>query len=154
MRRLVLLAIVGTALAAGATHVDAAPIARCPARHVDLGLATNGATGAILVSVSLWNASGHACAARGRVVFAVRDARTRRILDIVGNPHAKVVDRTIRTGETPMFTLRWSNYCGPGRPVLLEASFGAKRADQRDAYPGARCDTPASPSRLRLFHHR
>ena len=100
---------------------------------------------------TIWNRSGHACTARGRMVVSLRDAKTRRLLRIVGNPHAKSIRARLRLGRNNVFTLEWENYCGPGRPMLFEASFGARRDVQRSNYPGARCESARSPSRLRLF---
>jgi Protein of unknown function (DUF4232) len=151
MRGLLVSSIVLLALAPWAPQVQANPLARCPSGTVKPTLITNGAGGTIVVSVSLRNTSGHSCVARGRVVLAIRDAQTRRLLDVVGNPHRKAIDRSLRPGKTLTFALQWLNYCGPGRPVVLEATWGSKRAAERAGYPGARCDSSSAPSRLRPF---
>lgn len=79
------------------------------------------------------------------------DAKTHRLLRIVGNPHAKAVQGRLRPGRNNVFTLEWENYCGPGRPMLFVVRFGGRQAVQRSNYPGARCESRAAPSRLRLF---
>ena len=112
----------------------------------------NGATGTVLIYVGLRNRSGHACLARGRAVLALRDAKTHTLLHIYANPYARTVRRSLRRGLNNLFTLQWKNYCGPGRPLLLIVSFAGRRAVERDAYPGARCELPDIPSELRLFH--
>jgi len=87
------------------------------------------------------------------MVASLRDAKTRRLLRIVGNPHAKSMRARLRPGRNNVFRLEWENYCGPGRPMLFEARFGTRRDVERSNYPGARCESEAAPSRLRLFHH-
>jgi hypothetical protein len=84
-------------------------------------------------------------------VLALRDAKTHRLLRIRGNPHAVTVRRPVRAGTHTIFALQWSNYCGPGKPLLLIVSLGARRAVERDDYPGARRDSADAPSQLRVF---
>ena len=123
----------------------------CSARDLEPRVDTNGAGGTIIVYALLRNASGRACSARGRLVVSLRDARTHRLLKVLGNPHAKLVRGRVRPGRNDIVWLQWENYCGPGRPMLFEVAFGARRAVQRSAYPGARCDVRSRPSRFRLF---
>jgi hypothetical protein len=115
---------------------------------------TNGASGRIYVYATLWNASGPACTTRGQMVVSLLDAKTRHLLRIVGNPHRKSVRGRLRAGRNNIFTLEWENYCGPGRPMFFEARFGTRRATERSNYPGARCESASTPSRLRLFRLR
>jgi hypothetical protein len=126
----------------------------CHAADVEPQILTNGAGGTIIVYAMLRNRSGRACTARGRMVVSLRDGKTKRLLKILGNPHAKRVDGRLRAGRNSVFWLQWQNYCGPGRPMLFEATFGRKRDVERSAYPGARCEAPSQPSRLRLFRIR
>jgi hypothetical protein len=144
-----LLAVAGTA--GGSASARSLELPECAPRSLTPTVRTNGAGGTILIYAGLRNTGGHACLAGGRLVLAVRDARTHRLLRIHGNPHATNIRRRLRVGTNNIFTLQWSNYCGPGKPLLLVASLGAQRAVERDHYPGARCETPDAPSQLRLF---
>ena len=87
-------------------------------------------------------------------MLTLRDAKTHRLLRIRGNPHAATVRRPVRAGTHTIFALQWSNYCGPGKPLLLIASLGTRRSVERDNYPGAPCDSADTPSQLRLFRLR
>ena len=87
-------------------------------------------------------------------MLTLRDAKTHRLLRIRGNPYAVTVWRPVRAGTHTIFALQWSNYCGPGKPLLLIASLGTRRGVERDNYPGARCDSADAPSQLRLFRLR
>jgi hypothetical protein len=115
-------------------------------------VATNGAGGTIQIYVGLRNRGRHACLVRGRATLALRDAGTHALLHIYGNPYTRSVQRSVRLGRNNLFTLQWQNYCGPGRPLLIIASFGRRQAVEHDAYPGARCELPDVPSELTLFH--
>ena len=116
---------------------------------------TNGASGRIYVYAILRNRSRNVCTVRARVTVSLVDARTRRRLQIVGNPYTRVVRARLRPGRRPgrntVFMLEWENYCGPGRPMLFVVRVGRRRAVERSHYPGARCDAPSAPSRLRVF---
>jgi hypothetical protein len=115
---------------------------------------TNGAGGTILVYVGLRNTTGRACVARARVTLALRNLKTRRLLRIDGNPHSQTMRGRLRAGKRHLFTMQWSNYCGPLKPLIFEATLGARRAAERSHYPGARCETADVPSRLRVFRLR
>jgi Protein of unknown function (DUF4232) len=142
-----------TARAAGTTRAAAThSLPACGTRALVVTVTTNGASGKIQIYVGLRNQGRHACVVRGRATLALRDAATHRLLHVHGNPHAKAVQRSLRRGANNLFSLEWSNYCGPGRPLLIVASFGKRQAVEHDAYPGARCDVPDVPSELRLFH--
>ncbi len=143
---LVAAALTSTGAASGSGNV-----APCSARKLEPRVDTNGASGRIYVYAILWNTSGHPCTAGGRMVASLRDAKTRRLLRIVGNPHAKSIHARLRPGRNNVFTLEWENYCGPGRPMLFEVRFGTRRDVERSNYPGARCESASAPSRLRLF---
>jgi hypothetical protein len=123
----------------------------CAAKTTVPAVDTNGATGTVLIYVGLRNRAGHACLARGRAVLALRDAKTHALLHIYANPYSRTVRRSLHRGLNNLFTLQWKNYCGPGRPLLVIASFAGRQALERDAYPGARCELPDVPSELRLF---
>jgi hypothetical protein len=124
----------------------------CVAKTTVPAVDTNGATGTVLIYVGLRNRSGHACLARGRATLALRDAETHALVHVYANPYTRTVRRSLRRGVNNLFTLQWKNYCGPGRPLLIVASFARRQAVERDAYPGARCELPDVPSELRLFH--
>jgi hypothetical protein len=126
----------------------------CRAANLRPQVGTNGAGGTIIVYATLRNTSGRVCTARGRLIVSLRDAKTHRLLKVLGNPRTKLVRGRMRRGRNDVVWLQWENYCGPGRPMLFEVRFGGRRAMQRSAYPGARCDTPSEPSRLRLFRIR
>jgi len=153
---LLLAAWLGTAVStfaiAGTQPERSSRLPTCSAKRTVPAVDTNGATGTVLIYVGLRNRSGHACLARGRAVLALRDAKTHTLLHIYANPYARTVRRSLRRGLNNLFTLQWKNYCGPGRPLLLIVSFAGRRAVERDAYPGARCELPDIPSELRLFH--
>jgi hypothetical protein len=85
------------------------------------------------------------------MTVALRDAKTRRLLRVVGNPHVEAISSRLRAGRNNVFRLEWENYCGPGRPMLFEARYGKRRDVERSNYAGARCESAAAPSRLRLF---
>jgi hypothetical protein len=123
----------------------------CPAKTTVPAVDTNGSTGTVLIYVGLRNRSGHACLARGRTVLALRDAKTHALLHVYANPYARSVRRSLRRGLNNLFTLQWQNYCGPGRPLLIIASFARRQVVERDTYPGARCELPDVPSELRVF---
>jgi len=89
-----------------------------------------------------------------RISLALRDAKTGRLLRIKGNPHRQTIRGGLRTGERRLLTLMWSNYCGPGRPLVYELTLGERRVRERDRYPGARCETATVPSTLSLFRIR
>jgi hypothetical protein len=124
----------------------------CAAKTAAPAVDTNGATGTVLIYVGLRNRSGHACRARGRATLALRDAKTHALLHIYANPYARTVRRSLRRGLNNLFTMQWKNYCGPGRPLLIVASFARRQAVEREAYAGARCELPDVPSELRLVH--
>jgi hypothetical protein len=124
----------------------------CAAKTTAPAVDTNGATGTVLIYVGLRNRSGHACRARGRATLALRDAKTHALLHIYANPYARTVRRSLRRGLNNLFTMQWKNYCGPGRPLLIVASFARRQAVEREAYAGARCELPDVPSELRLVH--
>ena len=123
----------------------------CPLRSLVPKADTNGASGRIYVYATLWNSGARPCAGHGRMTVSLVDAKTRHLLRIVGNPHAKEVRGRLRPGRNNIFTLEWENYCGPGRPMLFEARFGGRGDVERSNYPGARCESASAPSRLRLF---
>jgi hypothetical protein len=136
------------ASSAGTTGTGDTPA--CAARALAPAVRTNGAGGTILIYVGLRNA-GHVCSAQGQLLLALRDAKSGRLLRIVGNPHATLLRGRIRAGKHNIFTLQWMNYCGRGKPLVLVATFGGKRAVERSNYPGARCESKAAPSQLRMF---
>jgi hypothetical protein len=140
-----------TTTVAGAEHTIPARLPACAARRTAPAVATNGASGTVLIYVGLRNLSGRTCLARGRAVLALRDAKTHALLHVYANPYARTVRRSLRRGLNNLFTLQWKNYCGPGRPLLIIVSFGRRQAVERDSYPGARCELPDVPSELRLF---
>jgi hypothetical protein len=140
-----------TALAP-AGHAETAALRTCPARATVVTANTNGAGGSVLIYVGLRNRGSHTCLARGRASLALRDAATQTLLHVYANPYTRAVNRSLRRGPNNLFTLQWQNYCGPGRPLLIVASFGKRQAVEHDAYPGARCDLPDVPSQLRLVH--
>jgi Domain of unknown function (DUF4232) len=123
----------------------------CAAAAVRPRVDTNGAGGRIQIYAMLWNRSRRPCRVGGRVSASLVDIDTRNLLGVVGNPYAKTVRARLRPGRNDVFTLEWENYCGPRRPMLFVVRFGGRRALQRSNYPGARCETIALPSRLRLF---
>jgi hypothetical protein len=123
----------------------------CGANAIRPRVDTNGASGRIYVYAMLWNRGARACLAAGRVSVSLVDVDTRNPLGVVGNPYAKTVHARLRPGRNTVFMLEWANYCGPARPMVFVVRFGRLRATQRSNYPGARCDTIALPSRLRLF---
>lgn len=135
--------------ALGARTGDGLPV--CAARSLQPKLYTNGAGGTIIIYANLRNADRRACLGSGRVTIALRDAKTRRLLRVVGNPHTKRLHGRLHPGENNLFALQWRNYCGPGKPMVFEESFGIQRVIERSHYPGARCETSATPSTLRLF---
>jgi hypothetical protein len=138
-------------LAAGYTSARSSPIPDCTPGSLAPALLTNGASGTVIIYVRLRNSAGHACFAKGRPMLALRDAKTHRLLRIRGNPYAVTVWRPVRAGTHTIFALQWSNYCGPGKPLLLIASLGMRHGVERDNYPGARCDSADAPSQLRPF---
>jgi hypothetical protein len=141
-------------LAAGSGEARSGTMTDCTPRSLSPAVLTNGAGGTIIIFVRLRNSAGHACFARGRLMLTLRDAKTHRLLRIRGNPHAATVRRPVRAGTHTIVALQWSNYCGPGKPLLLIASLGTRRSVERDNYPGARCDSADTPSQLRLFRLR
>ena len=141
-----------TATVAGAEQARPTRLPACVATWTAPAVSTNGATGTVLIYVGLRNRGRHACLARGRAVLALRDARTHALLHIYANPYARMVSRSFHRGLNNLFTLQWKNYCGPGRPLLIIASFGKRQAIERDSYPGAACRLPDVPSELRLVH--
>ena len=145
-------AVVLPAAVAGTRPTQSIRLPACAAKTTLPAVDTNGATGTVLIYVGLRNRSGHACLARGRAVLALRDAKTHVLLHVYANPYARSVRRSLRGGLNNLFTLQWQNYCGPGRPLLIIASFARRQAVERDLYPGARCELPDVPSELRLFH--
>jgi hypothetical protein len=149
LRILWLVAVVAAAVAAPAGSGGPAV---CASAALAPQVGTNGASGRIYVYATLWNRSRGSCTARGKVVVRLVDAKTRHLLKILGNPHIADIKRTLRVGRNAIVTLEWENYCGPGRPMLLEVLYGKRRDAERSNYPGARCDSPGVPSRLRLFH--
>ena len=134
----------------GGTDTSALPV--CATRALVVTVATNGAGGTVQIYVGLRNRGPRPCAVRGRASLALRDAGTHALLHVYRNPYTKAVRSSLRRGTNTLFTLQWQNYCGPGRPLLIVASFGRRRAIERDAYPGARCELPDVPSQLILLH--
>jgi hypothetical protein len=143
--------LAAAALAAGYARARSVQLPGCAARSLAPTVFTNGAGGTVIIYAGLRNTGGHACLTRGRLVLTLRDAKTHVRLRIRGNPHAVTVRRGLRAGTHTIFALQWSNYCGPGKPLLLVASLGSRRAVERDNYPGARCDSRDAPSQLRPF---
>jgi hypothetical protein len=151
-RTKILLLIVLAASAFTAPGAGSGGVPACAPGALEPQVDTNGASGRIYVYATVWNRSGHPCTARGRMTVSLLDAKSRRLLRIVGNPHVKVVRRRLRSRRNNLFRLEWENYCGPGRPMLFEARFGRRRDVERSNYPGARCESASAPSRLRTFH--
>jgi hypothetical protein len=141
-------------LAVGSGGARSGTMPDCTPRSLSPAVLTNGASGTIIIFIRLRNSAGHSCFARGRLIFTLRDAKTHRLLRIRGNRHAATVRRPVRAGTHTLFALQWSNYCGPGKPLLLIASLGTRRSVERDNYPGARCDVADAPSQLRVFRLR
>jgi hypothetical protein len=139
------------ALVATAGHASPTGPPRCATRALIITVGTNGAGGKVQIYVGLRNRGRRACGVRGRASLALRDADTHVLLHVYGNPYRRTVRRSLRRGPNNLFALEWQNYCGPGRPLLIVASFGRRRAIEHDAYPGARCELPDVPSELRLF---
>jgi len=137
-------------VASGTVAMHALPV--CATRVVVLTVATNGATGRILIYVELRNRGRRACLVRGRASLSLRDAGTHRLLHVHGNPYTKTVRARLRRGRNGLFTLQWQNYCGPGKPMLIVASFDRRQAVEHDPDPGARCALPDVPSQLHLVH--
>jgi hypothetical protein len=123
----------------------------CAAGAIEPRVDTNGASGRIHVYATLWNRGRRACTVRGRITASLVDAKTSRLLRVVGNPRAKLVRGRLGPGRNNVFTLEWENYCGPGKPMLFVVRFGRRRSIQRSNSPGARCESASAPSRLRLF---
>jgi hypothetical protein len=88
------------------------------------------------------------------MTLAIRDAKTRRLLRIVGNPHTAVIRGRLRRGTRGVFMRQWVNYCGPRRPLVYELTLGSLRFREWDENPGARCESAAAPSTLRVFRIR
>ena len=106
----------------------------------------NGAGGSVYIYVTITS-----CRVAGRATLTLRDAKTRRLLKIRGNPISGSVQlRTFRHGRA-VLAFVWQNYCGPGRPLLVQARFATRLALERDRYPGARCDVRSQPSTIRPF---
>jgi Protein of unknown function (DUF4232) len=126
----------------------------CAATAVRPRVDTNGASGRIQIYAALWNRGRRACTVAGRMSASLVDVDTRNLLGVAGNPHTKTVRARLRPGRNDVFALEWENYCGPARPMLFVLGFGGRRDVERSRYPGARCDTIALPSRLRLLHRR
>jgi hypothetical protein len=152
MRIAVALLSAVAALAAASGSAATHTVSACATRAVVVTVATNGAGGKIQIYVGLRNRGRHLCLVRGRATLALRDASSRALLHVYGNPYTRRVQRSLRRGPNNLFTLEWQNYCGPGRPLLIIATFGRRQAVERDAYPGARCELPDIPSELHLFH--
>lgn len=129
---------------------SAGSIPGCAAKAVAPTLGTNGASGRVIIYLGIRN-TGRACLAEGSYAFALRDKRTGRALRVIGNPRLMQVRLKVRTGSNRVIELQWANYCGPGRPLFLEARFGIRVATETDNYPGARCDAKSQPSRLEVF---
>jgi Protein of unknown function (DUF4232) len=139
--------------AAGATGTAATiGLHNCSTRALVVRVATNGAGGKVQIFVGLTNRGRQVCLVRGRATLALRDAGTHALLHVYGNPYRRAIRRPLRRGRNNLFALEWQNYCGPGRPLLIIASFGRRQAVEHDAYPGARCELPDVPSELHVFH--
>jgi hypothetical protein len=147
-------ALVLLALGVGSRSASAGATPTCAPSSLAPAVITNGAGGKILISAGVRNTGPSACVARARITLALRDAKTRRLLRIDGNPNRQTVSGRVRTGKHRMFTLVWSNYCGPGKPVVIAATLGTQRASEHHHYPGARCETADVPSTLRVFRIR
>jgi Protein of unknown function (DUF4232) len=137
---------------AGAGSADTYALTACATRALVVTVATNGAGGTVQIYVGLRNRGRRPCAVRGRASLRLRDARTHALLHVYRNPYTKTVRSSLRRGPNTLFTLQWQNYCGPGRPLLIVAAFGRRRAIERDPYPGARCELPDVQSELILLH--
>ena len=135
----------------GSAGARSLQLPECAAHSLTPTVRTNGASGTLLIYAGLRNSSGRACVVRGHLVLALRDEKSRRPLRIHGNPHATTVSRRLRSGTNNIFTLQWSNYCGPGKALLIVVNLGARHALERDHYPGARCEFANAPSQLRVF---
>jgi hypothetical protein len=145
--------LAGLSLALGfaaAAHSSVAMPA-CSATEIRPLVSSNGMTGRVLLSAALRNTGGHDCFAHGRLVLTLRDSKSHRLLRISGNPHAARISRRLHPGRNAIFSLLWSNYCGPGRPLLVNASYGGRAAIERHNYPGAACTRPGAPSALEIF---
>jgi hypothetical protein len=152
MKRLAIAAIVVVAALAATAQARPSVLLVCAKRAIVLTVSSNGASGRVQIYVGLRNRGRHACLVQGRAGLALRDAATHGLLHVYGNPYTRALQRSLRRGPNMLFTLQWQNYCGPGRPLLVVASFGRRQAVEHDAYPGARCELPDVPSELSLFH--
>jgi hypothetical protein len=149
----VALGAAGVVAALPAASGDAAThgLPACSTRALVVTVATNGAGGKVQIYVGLRNRGRHACAVRGDAHLALRDAASNTLLHVYRNPYTRTVRTSLRRGPNNLLALEWQNYCGPGRPLLIVATFGRRRAVEHDAYPGARCELPDVPSELRPF---
>jgi hypothetical protein len=91
----------------------------CDMHLVALAAATNGAGGALIPSISIYNTAATACRLRVNLTFSVRGG-SGEALPIRGNP-ARITLKARRLGRAQRAWVSWSwrNWCGRAKPPFI-----------------------------------
>jgi hypothetical protein len=91
----------------------------CDIYSIALAPGTNGAGGALIPSVSIYNTAATACRLRVNLTFSVREA-SGKILPMRGNPD-RITLKARRLGRAQRAWVSWSwrNWCGRAKPPFI-----------------------------------
>jgi hypothetical protein len=91
----------------------------CDMHRIALAAATNGAGGALLPAISIYNTAATACRLQVNLTFSVRDG-SGKALPVRGNP-ARITLKARRLGRAQRAWVSWSwrNWCGRAKPPFI-----------------------------------
>jgi hypothetical protein len=91
----------------------------CDMYSIALAAATNGAGGALIPSISIFNTAASACRLRVNLTFSVREG-SGKILPIRGNPDRITLKaRGLGRAQRAWVSWSWSNWCGRAKPPFI-----------------------------------
>jgi hypothetical protein len=118
--------------------------------RIALSAATNGAGGALLPSISIYNTAAIACRLRVNLTFSVRD-RSGKALRVRSNP-ARITLKARRLGRAQRAWVIWSwkNWCGRAKPPFIYEGRIGQMAVRLSERVRPRCEQGTSTITLLL----
>lgn len=123
----------------------------CDTHSIALAPGTNGAGGALIPSISIYNTAATACRLQVNLTFSVREA-SGKILPIRGNPDRITLKaRRLGRAQRAWVSWSWSNWCGRAKlPFTYEWRIG-QMAVRLFEPVRPRCDQGTSTSTIALL---
>jgi hypothetical protein len=117
---------------------------RCDVNSIALAAGTNGAGGALIPSISIYNTAATACRLRVNLTFSVREVNG-KILPIRGNPDRVTLKaRRLGRGQRAWVSWSWRNWCGRAKPPFIYEGRIGQMAVRLFEPVGPRCDQGTS----------